>query len=110
DARLVQRGANHWNNVAQMFARSEFRNHTAIGRMHGDLRGHNARQYAPPTLYNRGCGLITRAFNGKNQAAAWGIGAFSARKQLVGLTHVSIVVDMAISALSGAQRAAAEIV
>jgi putative nucleotidyltransferase with HDIG domain len=110
NAGLVQCGADHGNDVAQVFARGEFRNHTAIGRMDGNLRGHNTRQYAAPAFHHRGRRLITRAFDGENQAAAWGIGAFGAREQLAGLTHVSIVVDMAVSALSGAQQAAAEIV
>jgi hypothetical protein len=33
DAGFVECRADHGNNVAQMFARGEFRNHTAIGRM-----------------------------------------------------------------------------
>ena len=33
DARVAKRGADHGNNVAQVFARGEFRNHTTIGRM-----------------------------------------------------------------------------
>jgi hypothetical protein len=33
DAGFVQCGPDHRNNVAQVFARGEFRNHTAIGRM-----------------------------------------------------------------------------
>jgi hypothetical protein len=33
DTGFLQCGADHGNNVAQMFARGEFRNHTAIGRM-----------------------------------------------------------------------------
>ncbi len=110
DAGFVQRRADHGYDVAQMFARGEFRNHTAIGRMDGDLRGHNARQDAAPALHHRGRSLITGAFDGKNQPTGRGISAFSAREQLAGLTHVSIVVDMAVSAPSGAQHAAAEIV
>jgi putative nucleotidyltransferase with HDIG domain len=93
-----------------MFAGGEFRNYTAIGRVDGDLRGHNARQDAPPAFHHRGCSLITGAFDGKDQAARRGKGAFSAREQLAGLTHVSIVVDMAVSAISAAQHAAAGIV
>ena len=109
DAGFVQRRANHRNDVAQMFARGEFRNHAAIGRMDGDLRGHNAREDAPPALHHRGRGLVAGAFDGENQPAGRGE-APSAQKQLAGLTHVSIVVDMAVSAASGAEDAAAQIV
>src|SRR5271170_2544995 len=71
--------------------------------MDGDLRGHNARQDATPAFHHRGCSLIAGAFDGKNQAAGGG-------ERLAGLTHVSIVVDMAVSAVSAAQHAAAGIV
>ena len=110
DAGFVQCGADHWNDVAQMLARGEFWDHTAVGSMDGNLRCHNARQYAMAALHHGGGGLITGAFDSENQAAAGVISAFGARERLAGLTHVSIVVDMAVSALSGAQHAAAEIV
>ncbi len=41
DAGFVQRRADHRYDVAQVFARGEFRNHAPIGRMDGNLRGHN---------------------------------------------------------------------
>jgi hypothetical protein len=63
-----------------MLAGGKFRNHAAIRSMDCDLRGHNARQYATPTLYYCGCGLITGTFDGENQAAARGICAFSSRE------------------------------
>jgi hypothetical protein len=37
DAGLIQRRADHRNDIAQMFARGKFWNHTAIRRMDGDL-------------------------------------------------------------------------
>src|SRR3984885_7864599 len=58
-----------------------------------------------PALDPRGCGLITGAFDSQYQAAA--ISALGARKELAGLTHVSIVVGMEPNA---ARDAAAAIV
>jgi hypothetical protein len=54
-----------------MFARGQFRNHSTIRRVDCDLRGHNARKYVTPPLHDRSSGLITGAFDGQNQAAAW---------------------------------------
>jgi putative nucleotidyltransferase with HDIG domain len=96
DPGFFQCGADHRNDIAQMFAGGELRNYPTVGRMDGDLRGHNARQYPAPALHHCGRCLITGAFDGKNQTS--------------GSTHLSIVVDMAESASSGAQQAAAEIV
>jgi putative nucleotidyltransferase with HDIG domain len=78
--------------------------------MDRDLRGHDARQDVAPALHHCGRSLVTGAFDGKNQPVGRGIGTLSTREQLAGLTHVSIVVDMAVSALGGARHAAAEIV
>src|ERR1700722_13678626 len=60
-------------------------------------------------LRPRSRGLIARAFDGENQAAAGALAicAFGARKELAGLTHLSIVVGMADNA---ARDAAAEVV
>src|ERR1700722_20323724 len=54
--------------------------------MDGDLRGDNTGNDALSTLYHCGRSLVTRAFDGQNQA---------------GLTHVSIVVDMASTRARG---------
>jgi putative nucleotidyltransferase with HDIG domain len=110
DTGLRQRGAHYGNNIAQVFAGSQLRNHPAIGRMNRDLGGHHARQDAPSTLHHSRGSLVTGAFDGQNQAASLGMRAFGARERLAGLTHVSIVVDMATSAAGGAQEAAAKIV
>ena len=42
DAGFIQCRTYHGNDIAQMFAGGQFRNHTAIGSMDGDLRGHDA--------------------------------------------------------------------
>ncbi len=42
DPGFIQRRADHGNDIAQMFARSQFRNHTTIRRVNFDLRGHDA--------------------------------------------------------------------
>jgi poly(A) polymerase len=92
DAGFVQRRAHHGNDIAQVFARGKFRNHTTIRRMNSDLRRHDAREDKAPALDHRGCGLITGAFDSQNQAPV--ISALGARKELAGLTHLSIVVGM----------------
>jgi hypothetical protein len=42
DSGFVQCGTHHGNDIAQVLAGGKFRNHTAIRRMNGDLRGHDA--------------------------------------------------------------------
>ena len=71
DAGFRQRRADYGNDIAQMFARGEFRNDTPIRRMDCDLRSHDAREYATPALYYRRCSFITGAFDGENHAAVW---------------------------------------
>src|ERR1700729_3487611 len=60
-------------------------------------------------LHHRSRGFIARAFDGEYQAAAGALAicAVGARKELAGLTHLSIVVGMADNA---ARDAAAEVV
>jgi putative nucleotidyltransferase with HDIG domain len=74
DSRLGHRRANYGNDITQMFARGEFRNHPAVRCMDGDLRGHDARANVTSALYDGRGGLVTRAFDTEN--------------------HFSIVVDM----------------
>ena len=45
DARLGHRRPHHRNDVAQMFARRQFRNHPAVRRVDGDLRRDDARKH-----------------------------------------------------------------
>ena len=90
DAGFLHSSADDGDDVPQVLARGEFRNHSTIGCVDRDLRGHNAGQDAVPALHDGGCRFIAGAFNRQHQA--------------FGLTHVSIVVEME------AREAAAEIV
>ena len=82
DPGFGQRSADDRNDIAQMLAGGEFRNHAAIRRVGCDLRGHDTRERVAPALHYRCSRLITGAFDGENQAAAraGGISAFSAGK------------------------------
>ena len=103
DAGFIQCRTHHGNDIAQMFARSKFRNHTTVRRVNFNLRGHDAREHMTAALDHCGCGLITGAFDRENQTAA--ISALGARKELAGLTHLSIVVGMELNAARDAATA-----
>ena len=60
--------ANHGNNVAEMFARGELRDDPAIVGMKGHLRGDDVGQRRSSRTDDRGCGLVTGAFDTQNQA------------------------------------------
>ncbi len=58
-SRLGQRLPHHRNNSAQVLARSEFRNHSAIRLMSGDLGGNHIRQNPLPRTHHCRARLIT---------------------------------------------------
>ena len=56
----------HWNNGAQMLARSQLRNDSSIRLMSGDLRSHNIRQNLLPRAHHRRACLITGGFDAED--------------------------------------------
>src|SRR6266853_4089715 len=55
--------AHYRNDSAQMLAGSQFRDHSSIGLMSGDLRGHYVRQNLLPRTHHRRARFITGGFD-----------------------------------------------
>ena len=65
-SRFRQSLPHHRNNRAQVLARGQFRNHSAIRLMSSDLRGNDVRQNPLPRPHHRRARLITGAFNAED--------------------------------------------
>src|SRR5208282_2742613 len=65
-SRFGQSLAHHRNNRAQVLARGQFRNHSAIRLVRGDLRGNDVRQNPLPRAHHGRARLITGAFDAED--------------------------------------------
>ncbi len=64
--RAFQRFPHHRHNRAQVFPRRQFRHHSAIPAMHGELARDHRRQHPAFVFDNRRGSFVARAFNRKN--------------------------------------------
>jgi len=68
DVRFGKRAVEHRCERGQVFARRQLRNHAAVRRVFGDLRGDAARQYFVSIPDDGRGGFVAARFNSQNQS------------------------------------------
>ena len=85
--RLLDRFADHGNDLPQMLARGQLRHHAAVLAVNLGLRRDHARKDPPAAGHDRRRGLVARRFDTENQALV----QMLVRTFVCGHTHASIL-------------------